>query len=204
MSQLILQPFCHFTYVTAHSPTLPSLYLCHSSFSNHSVTLPMSQLILQPFRHFTYVTAHSTTLLSLLLHHRLFTYEALQWTHLQRPLLRMSPTAGDETSRGRNPENGRCRDFGRRRQHRQSGFQHTDRPRPSSPELFNKDHNTGRESLSHLNNNNKMCSTCAWERMFWDFIRITFLQLAPICIHFAMILTTSLDIGYCYREHGNF
>ena len=40
-------------------------------------------------------------------------------------------------------------DFGRRR-HRQSGCQHTDRPRPSSPELFNKDHNAGRESLSHL------------------------------------------------------
>ena len=32
----------------------------------------------------------------------------------------------------------------------QSGFQHTDRPRPSSPELFNKDRNAGRESLSHL------------------------------------------------------
>ena len=62
----------------------------------------------------------------------------------------MSPTAGDETPRGRNPEIGRRRDFGRRRRHRQSGFQHTDRPRPSSPELLNKDHNAGRESLSHL------------------------------------------------------
>ena len=51
---------------------------------------------------------------------------------------KMSPTTGDETSRGRNPQNGRRRDFGRRR-HRQSGFQHTGRPRPSSPELFNKD-----------------------------------------------------------------
>ena len=39
---------------------------------------------------------------------------------------------------GRNPENGRRRDFGRRRWYRQSGFQHTDRPRPSSPELLNK------------------------------------------------------------------
>ena len=68
---------------------------------------------------------------------------------LQRTLLKISPTAGDETSRGRNPENGRRRDFGRRR-HRQSGFQHTDRPRPSSTELFNKDHNAGRESLSYL------------------------------------------------------
>ena len=73
----------------------------------------------------------------------------LQRTHLQRPLLKMSPTDGDEKSRGRNPENGRRRDFGRRR-HRLSGFQHTDRPRPSSPELLNKDHNAGRESLSHL------------------------------------------------------
>ena len=61
----------------------------------------------------------------------------------------MSPTAGDETSRGRNPKNGRCQDFGRT-WHRQSGFQHTDRPWPSSPELFNNDHNAGRESLSHL------------------------------------------------------
>ena len=77
-------------------------------------------------------------------------YEPVQQTHLQRPLLRMSPTAGDETSRGTNPENGGLRDFVRRRRHRQSGFQHTDRPRPSSPELFNKDHNAGRESLSHL------------------------------------------------------
>ena len=75
--------------------------------------------------------------------------EPLQRTHLQRPLLKVSPIDGNETSRGRNPENGRRRDFGRRR-HRQSGFQHTDRPRPSSPELLNKDHNAGRESLSHL------------------------------------------------------
>ena len=36
MSQLILQPFRCFTYVTAHSPTLPSLHLRHSSFSNPS------------------------------------------------------------------------------------------------------------------------------------------------------------------------
>ena len=59
--------------------------------------------------------------------------------------------AGDKTSKGRNPENGRSRNFGRRQQHRQSGFQHTNRPRPSSPELFNKDHNASHESLSHLN-----------------------------------------------------
>ena len=75
--------------------------------------------------------------------------ESLQRTYLQRPLLRTSPTAGEETSRGRNPENGRRRDFGRRG-YSQSGFQYTYGPRPSSPELFNKNHNAGRESLSHL------------------------------------------------------
>ena len=78
--KLILQSFRHFTYVTAHSPTLASLYLRHSSFSNISVALPTSQLILQPFRCFMYVTAHSPTLLSLLLLHRLFTY--VTWTEL--------------------------------------------------------------------------------------------------------------------------
>ena len=77
-------------------------------------------------------------------------------THLQRPLLKMSPTAGEETSRGRNPENGRIRDFGKR--HRQPGFQHNDRPRTSSPELFNKD-NAGRESLCHL----PTCSVANYE-----------------------------------------
>ena len=44
MSQLILiiQAFRHFTYVTAHSPTLPSLYLRHNSFYNPSVASPTS------------------------------------------------------------------------------------------------------------------------------------------------------------------
>ena len=60
--KIILQPFRHFTYVTTHSPTLPSLCLSHSSFSNPSVASTTSQLILQPFRRFTYVTAHSPTL----------------------------------------------------------------------------------------------------------------------------------------------
>ena len=69
---LILQPFRHFTYVTAHSPSLPSLHLRHSSFSNISVTSPSSQLILQLFRHFTYVTAHSRNLPSLHLRHSSF------------------------------------------------------------------------------------------------------------------------------------
>ena len=57
MSQLIFEPFCCFTYitdhsptipslfiyVTAHSPTLPLLHLCHSSFSNPSFASPTSQ-----------------------------------------------------------------------------------------------------------------------------------------------------------------
>ena len=60
-SQLILQPFRHFTYVTAHSPTFPSLYLRHNSFSNPSVASPTSQLILQPFFRFSYVTGFSPT-----------------------------------------------------------------------------------------------------------------------------------------------
>ena len=44
-SQLILQPFHRFTYVTVHSPTLPLLYLRHSSFSNSSFPSHMSQAL---------------------------------------------------------------------------------------------------------------------------------------------------------------
>ena len=110
-SQLILQPFRRFTYVTAHSstlpllhprhssfsnpsfasptskalhlihlasrpccyqthrqgqrsrmlasPTFPSLYLRHSSFSNPSVASPTSRFIRQPFFRFSYVTSSS-------------------------------------------------------------------------------------------------------------------------------------------------
>ena len=59
VAELILQPFRHFTYVTAHSPTLPSLYLLHSSFSNTFVASPSSQLIPQPSFRFSYVTGSS-------------------------------------------------------------------------------------------------------------------------------------------------
>ena len=58
---VILQPFRHFTYVPAHSPTLPLPYLRHSSFSNPSVASPTSQLILQPFFCFSYITGSSLT-----------------------------------------------------------------------------------------------------------------------------------------------
>ena len=47
--ELIIQSFRCFAYDTAYSPTLPSLYLRHSSFSNL-------------FRHLTCITAHSPTL----------------------------------------------------------------------------------------------------------------------------------------------
>ena len=77
----ILQSLQRFTYVTAHSPNLPPLYLRHSSFDNPSVASPtlqalhlhhssfsnpsaaspMSQVILQLFRCFTYVTGTSRT-----------------------------------------------------------------------------------------------------------------------------------------------
>ena len=58
---VILQPFRHFTYVRIHSPTIPSLYLCHSSFSNPSIASPTTQFILQPFFRFSYVTGSSLT-----------------------------------------------------------------------------------------------------------------------------------------------
>ena len=58
-SQLILQPFHHFTYITTHSPTLLLLYLHHRSFSNPSIASPTSQFILQPFFRFFYVTSSS-------------------------------------------------------------------------------------------------------------------------------------------------
>ena len=51
----ILQSFRHFTYVRTHSPTLPSLYLRHISFSNPSVASSTSQFSLQPFFRFSYV-----------------------------------------------------------------------------------------------------------------------------------------------------
>ena len=44
-SQLILQPFRRFTYVTTHSPTLPLLHLRHSLFSNPSLASPTSQAL---------------------------------------------------------------------------------------------------------------------------------------------------------------
>ena len=67
-----------------HSPSFPSLHLCHSSFSSPSLALPTSQLIHQPFRCFTYVTAHSSTLVLLLLCHGIFTYVTWRAAHATR------------------------------------------------------------------------------------------------------------------------
>ena len=76
---LILQHLHPFTYVTAHSPTLPPLYLRHSSFYSPSVASPTSYALhrrhssfSKPFHHFIYATAHSTTLPPLQLRHRSF------------------------------------------------------------------------------------------------------------------------------------
>ena len=41
-SQLILQPFRRLTYLTDHSPALPLLHLCDSSFSNPSFASSVS------------------------------------------------------------------------------------------------------------------------------------------------------------------
>ena len=71
---LILQPFCHINYATTHSPTLPSLYLRLSSFSNPSVASPTSQFIFQPFFRFSYVTGSSPTSQIILQYFRCFTY----------------------------------------------------------------------------------------------------------------------------------
>ena len=44
-SQLILQSFRRFTYVTTHSPTLPLLHIRHSAFSNPSFASPTPQAL---------------------------------------------------------------------------------------------------------------------------------------------------------------
>ena len=65
-SQLILQPFCFFTYIIGTSPT--------------------SHPILQPFLRFIYATAHSPTLLTLHLLHKLFTYVTWRAAHDPNPV----------------------------------------------------------------------------------------------------------------------
>ena len=88
-SQLILQRFRCFTYVTVHSPTFFRFsYVTSSSinelcsFSNLSVTSPKAQLILQPFRCFTYVSAHSPTLPLLYLRHSSFSKPFFRFSYV--------------------------------------------------------------------------------------------------------------------------
>ena len=57
-SQLILRSFRRFTYLTAHSPTLPLLHLRHSSFSNPSFASPTSQAL-----HLIHLASHPWFLL---------------------------------------------------------------------------------------------------------------------------------------------
>ena len=57
-----------------HSPTLTSLDLRHSSFSNPFAALPTSHLILLPFRCFPYIVGTSPTSQRILLPFRRFTY----------------------------------------------------------------------------------------------------------------------------------
>ena len=67
-SQLILQPFRRFTYVTAHSLTLLLLHLRHSSFSNPSFASPTSQAL-----HLIHLASHPwVTFPSLHLRHNSF------------------------------------------------------------------------------------------------------------------------------------
>ena len=67
-SQLILQPFRRFTYVTAHSTTLPLLQLRLSSFSNPSFASSTSQAL-----HLIHLSsAHSPTFPLLNLRHSSF------------------------------------------------------------------------------------------------------------------------------------
>ena len=60
LSQPIIQPFRRFTYVTAHSPTLPLLHLRHSSFSNPPFAFPTSQAL--HLRHLASLPSFNTKL----------------------------------------------------------------------------------------------------------------------------------------------
>ena len=88
-------------YVTAHSPTFPSLHLHYSSFSNPSVALPTSQLIFQPFRRFTYFTTHSPTIPSLYLRYSSFSKRSVASPMPQlilQPFFRFSYVTGSSLS----------------------------------------------------------------------------------------------------------
>ena len=59
MSRLHMSSALFSFFFSAHSPTLPSLHLRHSSFSNPSVASPTLQFILKPFFCLSYVSGPS-------------------------------------------------------------------------------------------------------------------------------------------------
>ena len=86
----------------AHYPTLTSLHLRHSSFSNPSAVLLTSQLILKPFRCFTYVIGTSPTSQLILQSFRRFIYATVHSTTLPPHHLRhrsfYNPSVASPTS----------------------------------------------------------------------------------------------------------
>ena len=101
--------FSHFTYVTAHSPTLPSLYLSHSSFFKPSVaSLRHSSFSKPSFAsptsqdfHLRHLASRPCTL-TVYIHCFLFFFY-LKWTkdqkHLCTSLVRMQINAYDYMER---------------------------------------------------------------------------------------------------------
>ena len=80
-SQLILKPFCCFTYITVHSPTFPSLHLCHRHFTCVTGISPLSQAFHLCHRHFTSVTGISPLSQAFHLCHRHFTHVTWRGAH---------------------------------------------------------------------------------------------------------------------------
>ena len=85
-SQLNLQPFRRFAYVTAHSPTLPLLHLRHSLFSNPCFASATSQAL-----HLIHLSsAHSPTFPSLHLRHNSFSNPLSISQFILHPFFRFS------------------------------------------------------------------------------------------------------------------
>ena len=88
-SQLILQSFCCFTYITAHSPTLLSLLLHHSLFiyvtwrAAHAckLDLPQSNWLLE--KHIIRLDCNSTTAVSKMRKYTHFIYLFILWAACQ-------------------------------------------------------------------------------------------------------------------------
>ena len=88
-SQLFLQPFRLFTYVIAHSPTLPLLHLRHSSFTNPYFALPTSQAL--QLRHLASRPCIGTPTMR---HYRLFPEKSLK---LEKYFPNVAPKLTDQS-----------------------------------------------------------------------------------------------------------